>query len=278
MKLGGTITGHFKSAADWGKQLEMAHFTAATCPLPHNAPVSDIAEMLSEASRLHVTIAEVGVWRNPISPDTQERDAALAYAKDQLAYADAIGATCCVNITGSCGARWDGAYQENYSAQTYAEVVRSIQEIIDAVRPTQTFYTIEPMPWMIPDGPEQYLQLIQDVNRERFAVHMDFVNMINSINRYLFSNDFIEECFSKLGPYIKSCHIKDVALEVPFTMLLREVPPGKGQLDYAHVLRTIDRYLPKDIPVLLEHMQTNEEYTEAFAYVSAIAKQEKILI
>ena len=36
------------------------------------------------------------------------------------------------------------------------------------------------MPWMIPDSPDENLQLIKDVNRKAFAVHLDFVNMINS--------------------------------------------------------------------------------------------------
>ena len=276
MKLGGSIAAPFVTAAAWGSCLEKAQFAATTCPVDSGTAESTAAAVLAEAKRRGVTIAEVGVWRNPLAPEVKEREAALAFAKGQLALADEIGANCCVNIVGSRGARWDGAYRDNYSEETYGLIVRSIREILDAVRPKRTFYTIEPMPWMVPDGPDEYLRLIQDVDRERFAVHMDFANMINSARRCLFAEEFIEECFEKLGPWIKSCHIKDVRLEEPFTTVIREAAPGKGRLDYARVLRIIDRYLPKDAPVLLEHMQTDGEYAEAYAYVAGIAEREGI--
>ena len=223
-------------------------------------------------------IAEVGVWRNTLASDAREHAAALAFAKNQLAFADEIGVSCCVNIVGARGARWDGAYQDNYSQQAYAEIVRAIREIIDAVQPKRTFYTIEPMPWMVPDGPDAYRRLIEDVDRERFAVHMDFVNMINSVKRCLFAEEFIAECFDTLAPWVKSCHIKDVLLEEPFTVMIREVAPGKGQLDFARVLHTIDQYLPKDMPVLLEHLPTDESYAQAYDHIAGIAAQEGIPI
>ena len=55
------------------------------------------------------------------------------------------------------------------------------------------------------------------------------------------------------------------------TALLEECSPGEGTLDYAEDLRIMDRYLPADAPVLLEHMQTEEEYREAYDYVAGIA-------
>lgn len=278
MKLGGSIAAPFESAAQWGKLLEQSRFAAVTCPVTCAAPDSVVAEVLKEAGRLGVVIAEVGVWKNPLSPDANERAAALKFAKDQLAFADEIGVACCVNIVGSRGARWDGAYPDNYSPETYRAIVDSIRNIIDSVRPARAFYTIEPMPWMVPDGPDEYLRLIQDVDRERFAVHLDFVNMISSAKRFLFAGDFIEECFEKLGPFTKSCHIKDIRLEQPFTTMLRETAPGEGRLDYARILRAADRLLPRDMPFLLEHMQTDAEYAKAYDYVAGVAQQEGIAI
>lgn len=278
MKLGGSIAAPFESAAQWGKLLEQSGFAAVTCPVTCAAPEAVVAQVLAEAERLGVAIAEVGVWKNPLSPDADERAAALKFAKDQLAFADEIGVACCVNIVGSRGARWDGAYPDNYSPETYRAIVDSIRDIIDSVRPARAFYTIEPMPWMVPDGPDEYLRLIRDVDRERFAVHLDFVNMISSAKRFLFAGDFIEECFEKLGPYTKSCHIKDIRLEQPFTTMLRETAPGEGQLDYARVLRAADRLLPGDMPFLLEHMQTDAEYARAYEYVAGIARREGIAI
>lgn len=278
MKLGGSIAARFESAAQWGELLERSGYAAVTCPVTHDAPDNVVSDVLKEAGRLNVAIAEVGIWKNPLAPDALEREASMKFAKAQLRFADEIGALCCVNIVGSRGARWDGAYADNYSEETYRAIVDSIREIIDSVRPTRTFYTIEPMPWMVPDGPDEYLMLLHDVDRERFAVHMDFVNMINCPKRYLFAEDFIVECFKKLGPNIKSCHAKDIRLEQPFTTMLREVSPGEGKLDYAKVLRAADTYLPADMPFLLEHMQTDAEYAGAYDYVAGIARAEGISV
>lgn len=278
MKLGGSIVGPYSSAEAWAALLQASRFAAVTCPIGHDAPEGTIRAYFDAAAQLGVTIAEVGVWKNPLAPDEAERSAALAFAKERLAFADRMNVPCCVNIVGSRGAIWDGAYADNYAPETYDAIVRSIQDIIDSVKPTRAFYTIEPMPWMVPDGPDAYLQLAKDVDRAMFGVHLDFVNMINSPRRYLFASDFIGECLDKLGPRTISCHAKDIAMEQPFTTLLREKAPGEGTLDYARILHMIDERLPKDMPVLLEHMQTDAEYAAAFAHVEGIAQREGIPI
>jgi hypothetical protein len=74
--------------------------------------------------------------------------------------------------------------------------------------------------------------LIRDVDRQTFAVHLDYINMINCPKRYVFCDDFIEECFTTLGPYIKSIHGKDVLMERAYTTLIHETMPGKGVINY----------------------------------------------
>lgn len=88
-----------------------------------------------------------------------------------------------------------------------------IQKLIDEVRPHRVKYSIEPMPWMYPTGPDEYLRLEKDINREEFGIHFDFVNMINSPQRYFHINEFMQECFDKIGDRILSCHLKDIRLK-----------------------------------------------------------------
>ena len=190
----------------------------------------------------------------------------MEFYKNQLELADELGANCCVNITGSRGEIWDGFYKENYSKDTYSLIVDSIREIIDSVKPKRTFYTIETMPWMVPDSPDENLQLIQDVDRKAFGVHLDFVNMINCPKRYLFCDEFIEECFTKLGPYIKSIHGKDVIMENVYTTVIRETMPGKGIVNYQKVARLCESLGP-DTPLFVEHLPDFETYKKAAAYV-----------
>jgi len=97
-------------------------------------------------------------------------------------------------------------------------------------------------------------------------VHLDCVNMINCPSRYLFCDEFIEECFTKLGPYIKSIHGKDVIMENAFTTVIRETMPGKGIINYQKVARLCESLGP-DTPLFVEHLPDFESYRQAAAYV-----------
>ena len=275
MRLGGSIVGSWAAPSEWEALLVESRFKAVTAPFDCHTPRETIAEYMDIVRRHDVVIAEIGVWRNLFDPDPEAAKANMTYAQSQLALADEWGISCCVNIVGTASTKgWDAADRSNFSAETYDRVVASIREVIDAVNPKRSFYCIEPMPWMIPDDPDVYLRLIHDVDRRQFAAHMDFVNMICTPRRYLNAEAFIEECFRKLAPYIKSTHIKDIAMPpTRLTTVLEEKRPGQGELDYGAVLRTLARWLPEDAPVLLEHMDSAEEYRAAYDYVRGIADQ-----
>ena len=181
MRLGGTVVGRAGNAEEWEALLLRSGFRAVTAPFSCRTPRETIARYVGICEKHDVRIAELGVWKNPFDPDPAKAAEAMAYTKGQLALADELGVACCVNIAGTASAAgWDAADPSNYTAETYARIVRTIREILDEVKPTRAFYCLEPMPWMIPDSPEGYLQLIADVDRPQFAAHMDFVNMICS--------------------------------------------------------------------------------------------------
>jgi len=275
MRLGGSILRNYKTPQEWVEIVKGLGYSAVIAPMKYDDPDELIDEYVREAKKANVMIAEVGAWSNPLSPDDDTRKKALEYCKKQLNLADRIGARCCVNIAGSRGEIWDGFYRDNYSQDTYSLIVDTVREIIDDVKPKNTFYTLEPMPWMYPDSPDSYLQLIKDIDRKEFAVHLDIVNMINNPKRYLFNDKFIKECFQKLGPYIKSCHAKDVIMSNEFTTMIKEVAPGKGKLNYSVFLKEVERLDP-EMPVLIEHLETQEQYIEAFNYIKGVANENNI--
>ena len=274
MRLGTSSPLGHDTAINWAKNQIKIGCSSVVFPVDSSEQEEKITEYKNAADKAGLMIAEDGIWRNALSLDQNERRKNMDYCVEQLRMADFIGAKCCVNVSGAFGKRWDGAYKENFSKQAREEIIRMVREIIDRADVKNTFFALEPMPWMIPDSPEVYLQLMRDVDREQFAVHMDFVNMINCPRRFLDAEGFIEECFSRLGPYIKSTHLKDSRMDpMQLTTVLHECSPGEGSLDFVHVLRIIDRYLPADAPVLLEHMTTFEEYRRAYDYVAAKAAE-----
>ena len=267
MILGGTVTGSFKTPEEWEELLIKSGFKAVTAPFCFEDDADTVKSFMNIIEKHDVKVSEIGVWRNILTGND------LDYAIGQLRLADELGIECCVNIAGTVSSlSWDAADKSNFSKRNYEDIVRSIRTVIDKAAPKRAFYTIEPMPWMIPDGPDEYLKLIGDVDREQFAVHMDFVNMINSPRRFLCAEEFVEECFSKLRGLIKSTHIKDSRMDLKgYTTHIDECPPGQGELDYPKILKIIDKYLPDDGAILLEHMSTFEEYDRAFRFVKDAA-------
>lgn len=249
------------NAKDWALKLAESGCKSAVFPLNCEAEDSLIDEYVDEAKKNDLMIAEVGIWRNAIAPDEEERKKNLEYSIKQLALADRIGARCCVNVAGSCGQRWDGGYKGNFSKEMWQKTVTMVRTVIDEVKPKNTFFTLEPMPWMVPTGPEEYLKLIEDVARDEFAVHMDIINMINGYERFFWHEEFMEKTFDLLGKKIRSCHIKDVRLLGGFTFQLEECACTEGVFKlekYAELINLADQAMP----VLIEHIDDDEKYLE----------------
>ncbi|MDF2588618.1 MAG: Xylose isomerase-like barrel [Anaerocolumna sp.] len=266
MRLGGGIERSYSNPDEWIKLVQDLKYSAVLVPVTYDASKEDKRAYMDYINKYNLVIGEVGAWKNPLATNEGERREALLYCKNQLALADEMKANCCVNIVGSRGEVWDGLYKDNYSDETYSLIIDSIRDIIDSVKPVNTFYTIEPMPWMVPDSPEAYLKLIKDVDRKAFGVHLDYTNMINSPKRYAFRTEFIRECFQKLGPYIKSVHAKDAIMKPSLPCIIEEVAPGKGTIDFIEVLRLCEG-LGQDMTVFVEHMHTYDEYKAAAEFM-----------
>ena len=251
-------------------------YRAAYCPLDTSADSSTIRAYREAALREDILISEVGAWCNPISPDEEERKQALEKCIDGLRLADEIGAACCVNVSGSRnGQNWAGPDMENLTGETLEMVVESTRKIIDAVSPTRTWFTLEAMPWAWPYSADSYISLIKAIDRERFAVHFDPVNLVVSPEIYFRNGEMIRDFFKKLGPRIKSCHAKDIILrEDIYTVQFSELRPGLGRLDYPAYLSGLNKL--HEVPLMMEHLETAGEYELAARYIRKVADENGI--
>jgi sugar phosphate isomerase/epimerase len=270
MRLGGPVFGKWTDPDGWAKAVRDLGYGAAYCPAKPGDDDATVAAYEKAAAGAGIVIAEVGAWSNPLSPDETEAKAALAKCKASLALADRIGARCCVNVGGAPGRQWAGPHPDALKDVTFNRIVAYVREIIDEVKPRRSFYTLETMPWMLPDTADNYLRLLKAIDRKQFAVHFDAVNLIYSPQRYFDTAGVIREFVAKLGPHIRSCHAKDVLLDSKATTHLDEVRPGLGGLDYCVLLTELDKLDP-DTPLMLEHLSKAEQYAEAAQYVRGVA-------
>ncbi len=224
MKFGGPLAEKPVSPENWIELARTEGYAAVFCPLVGLDAADDVLQAYKTAAReAGLVVAEVGAWSNPISSDEATRTAALNKCKQALPLADRIGANCCVNNTGSRGEKWDGPCALDLTEETFQMIVDGTREIVDEVKPTHTYYTLETMPWMYPNSPRNYLHLLNAIDRKQIAVHFDPVNLINSPIRYLDTGTVIREFVDILGPHIKSCHAKDILIQKKLTLHLDEV-------------------------------------------------------
>ena len=267
MLLGISSSLQHSSPKEWAEKHKGLGLQVVNFPVDYLSGKEVYSAYRRAADEAGLVIAEVGVWRNTLAADAGERRKWMDYAVGQLRMADEIGARCCVNVVGTpYGPRWDGGYRDNFSEQAWQEAVGMIRQIIDEAKPQHAKYCIESMPWMIPSSPDEYLRLIDAVDREAFGVHLDVVNMITSPERYFFNDRFLTECFEKLKGRICSCHLKDVRLKEEYTFQLEECACGEGELDINLYARLADEER-KDIPMIIEHLTTDEEYIRSIDYV-----------
>jgi sugar phosphate isomerase/epimerase len=273
IRLGGPVFLKSDDPAALAREHRRLGYSAAYCPPATVAETDRIRAIRAAFDAERVVIAEVGAWRNMLDPDPVKRAANLQYVTERLALAEAVAARCCVDIAGSYNPTvWYGPHPKNLSREFFDATVENCRKVIDAVKPRQTTFSIEMMGWSLPDGPDAYLDLIRAVDRPSFSVHLDVCNGVNSPARFYGNAAFIEECFRKLGKWISSCHAKDLAFIPAMNVHFREVVPGTGEIDYATYLRELSR-LPIDAPLMLEHLETPEEYLAGRDYIRSVGER-----
>ena len=271
IRLGGPIFLKSEDPRELAREHRRLGYSAAYCPEAKVDDTTRIREIEEAFAAENVVISEVGAWVNMLDPDADKRAKNLHYVSERLALAEAVGARCCPDIAGSYNPKvWYGPHPKNLSQEFFDATVENCRHVIDEVKPRRTKFTIEMMGWSIPDGPDSYLKLIRAVDRPAFAVHMDVCNGINSPAKFYQSAEFIRECFHKLGPWIASCHAKDLQWITELNVHFLEVVPGRGEVDYRSYLTELAK-LSVDAPLMLEHLKTAEEYDEGKRYIMKVA-------
>jgi sugar phosphate isomerase/epimerase len=258
-------------------------YNAAYMPNISLSNRDEIAALIKAMAAADVVIAEGGAWKNLIAHDETVRQANLDYAVHQLALADELGARACVAFHGTAGHPGDpwqlsdnydyGPHPDNQSEAGFQRAVDTARYVIDAVKPKRAKFSLEMVPWLVTDTPENYLKLLKAIDRPQFGAHIDAVNMVITPRLYFNSGRMIREAFALLGPWVVSCHAKDIVLQGgPGTISfhLDEVPPGEGNLDYEAYVTEIAK-LGREVPLMLEHFDV-AGYRRGLAHIKTVAR------
>ncbi|MEO8125640.1 MAG: TIM barrel protein [Bryobacteraceae bacterium] len=268
IRLGGPVFLQSDDPEELAREHRRLGYSAATCPKATAGDTDRVRAITKAFAGQDVAIAEVGAWVNLLDPDSEKRSANLKYVTDRLALAEAVAARCCVDIAGSYNATaWYGLHPKNYTREAFDATVENCRKVIDAIKPMRTKFSIEMQVGLQPRGLDGYLQLIKAVDRTSFGVHLDVCNGIDSPEKFYNNGAYIRECFQKLGPWVLSCHAKDLAW-VPdgYNLHFAEVIPGRGEMDYRAYLGELAK-MPIETPLLLEHLKGADQYEEGKRHI-----------
>jgi len=181
IRLGGPIFLDSDDPGALAREHRRLGYRAAYVPKVELSDKDRIKAIVNEFSSQDVVIAEVGAWVNMLDLDPGKRRKNLDYVEQRLALAEEVGALCCVDIAGSYDpTTWYAPNPKNFSQEFMDSTIENCRRVIDGVKPKRTKFSIEMMPYSFPSGPDEYLKLLQAVDRKAFGVHLDVCNVINS--------------------------------------------------------------------------------------------------
>ena len=258
MRLGGPIFKKIHSIEEAVAEHKRLGFGASYVNyVEDNAEREEYKKAFAQAD---IVLAELGAYCiNILDTDPKLRQTNIDEISCRLEKADVMGAHCCVMHGGSVETGgWGKANPENLSEKNFIETVKIVQGIIDRVKPSTAKLVMETESYLFPDGPEEYLRLINAVDRTEFAVHFDPVNIISSPRRYYFNGQFIKKCLALLGEHVVSCHAKDLNMAPIYpTVRIDETYIGDGVLDYDTYLREICKLSPAPT-MMIEHLNESQ--------------------
>ena len=263
IRLGGNgIAGGDGDPVAFAKAHRAYGYGAAYCPPVTIKDTQRLAAIEKAFAAENVVIAEVGIWRNLVTRDAAIRKAHREYAAEKLAIADAVGAKCAVSFIGSYEPDSDyGPNAHNLSDEAFDDAVAVARYLIDTVKPKRAKFALEMEQYSLPDSVDMYVKLIKAVDRPEFGCHVDPVNLVMTPRAYFNTPALLREIFDKLGPWIVSCHAKDIILHHQAALHFDEIIIGKGTMDYRVFLSCLER-LGRDVPLMMEHL-TDAEYAMA---------------
>ena len=239
------------------------------------ASESMVSELHAALKEYDVDMWEVGGYRNILHPDESARQANLKYLAHCLEVAEKIGCRMVGTITGSRnpeGNRWVDNYAvhpDNWTLETWKLTISGVKQILKDTAGLKAVLGMEAQVTTNLDGPIAHANLRDDVGDPRLKVSFDPTNMVHFYNHF-HSTELLNQCFDLLGEDIYGCGAKDsYVLPHSQTVLVQEVCPGRGSLDYETYLVRLSR-MKWSRSLNLEHFPMDQN-PEACAYIRKVA-------
>ncbi len=215
-----------------------------------------------------LSVDHVGGYGNLVSTDPAIQRASIDHLIGLCRLSDDLGSKMIATFAGTAvprtGLDWD---PETHSETSYARFIEAIREVLVVAETEGVTILLEPFVVTVMKDPDTALRIFREVDSPNLALAMDIVNFYNLRDlEQPRQNELMDECFTKLGPYIKAIHAKDMGPQDGPRPTPSKPPIGTGLLDYAHFAK-----LTKESgfrgPLLVEALASEELFAPSLAHV-----------
>jgi sugar phosphate isomerase/epimerase len=200
----------------------------------------------------NIAIAVLGCYINPIHPDPDEREKALASFEEHLRFARDFGCTLVGTETGSLNANCS-FHPDTEKDETFDLFCKSVERLLNCAEKCGSMVAIEPVAHQHTiSSIEKMDRLLRRFPTPALAVIWDPVNLIPITGLEESQEAFFTRCMDAWGDKIAAIHAKDFGMEGGRKK--GDLPAGTGELDWPVFLRLLMQRKP-GIDILLENTQ-----------------------
>jgi sugar phosphate isomerase/epimerase len=121
-------------------------------------------------------------------------------------------------------------------------------------------------------SPERFLKLKEKVGSDALRCNIDPTSLYGYWELFD-SKNFVENMCNSLAGHYGVVHIKEVALKDGFHIHSEMVPVGQGHTDWVHFLGLVEKHIPSDSWVLIEHCASPEEAENSVQIIKEAAQK-----
>jgi len=228
---------------------------------------------LEPLNQYGLTPVQIGAFAlNPLHPDPKE----VAEQTEQVSkIIELAPETGCNTIVISCG---------NYRKDTYGAIDRrnrtqeAIHRYADIIAPLlekaekySACISIEAYIKGIIYGPESFLTLSKILKSKALRCNLD-VTSLYDLNDFIDPKPLWLNVCAKLKGHIGIVHIKDVSLSDGFHIHANLSPITEGVTDWKFALDLIEKTIPEQCWVMLEHVQNAEEAKKSIGFLRKLTE------
>ena len=228
------------------RRVQLNLSSAGLPTLPERFDPAEAARVASTVLDCRVRVVALSATFNMIDPDVPRRKDNLRRLAVMAEWGRALGVPILTLCTGTRDP--DDMWRHhpgNDDPSAWADLVASIREAVAIAEPYGITLAFEPEVGNVVDSAVKARALLDEIGSHRLKVVLDVANLIRpgEIPRM---RAIIDEAFDLLAPDIALVHAKEIAADGS----VGEITPGKGVLDFAHIVK---RYRDANLEVPIVH-------------------------